>query len=298
MKVILATDGSESSEGAARFLTRFRFTPADEIAVLHVVPGVPFRHAGEPYSAALMQLGEEIAPGIIDATAGMLKGLRATISTAVTTGHPADAILDVAAQSGSDLIVLGHRRGSGFGPLLLGSTARAVAIASLRPVLVVKPSQGRPFRPVNTLFATDGSECSKETEKLLVSLPFPEDAGMTAVYASPSTYLEVPDRFYMELDERVKKITENLKGAEMKFAGEVLERAREALKARFGKVTIITAYGEPSEQILRTAKEMRADIIALGSRGMRGVRGMLGSVARNILGHAECSVLICKAKHG
>lgn len=30
--------------------------------------------------------------------------------------------------------------------------------------------------------------------------------------------------------------------------------------------------------------------------GMRGVRGMLGSVARNVLGHSECSVLIYKAK--
>jgi Fe-S cluster assembly scaffold protein SufB len=35
---------------------------------------------------------------------------------------------------------------------------------------------------------------------------------------------------------------------------------------------------------------------ALGSRGMRWVRGMPGGVARNDLGHADCSVLICKAK--
>jgi nucleotide-binding universal stress UspA family protein len=29
---------------------------------------------------------------------------------------------------------------------------------------------------------------------------------------------------------------------------------------------------------------------------MRGYRGMLGSVARNVIGHVECSVLICKGK--
>ncbi len=296
MKVLLATDGSESSEGAARFLARFRFTPADEITVLHVVPGVPFRHAGEPYSAALMQLGEEIAPGIIDATAGMLKGLRATISTAVTTGHPADAILDVAAQSGSDLIILGQRGRKAAGRLHLGSVARAVAIASSRAVLVVKPPREESAGPIKTLFATDGSECTRETETLLLSLPFPEDAAMTAVYVSPSTYMEVPDRFYLELDEQVKKITENLKKVEMKHAGEVLERTRGTLKTRFQNVKVMIEYGDPSEQILRAAKETGADIIALGSRGMRGVRGMLGSVARNVLGHAECSVLICKAK--
>ncbi len=119
---------------------------------------------------------------------------------------------------------------------------------------------------------------------------------MTAVYVSPATYMDVPDRFYLEMDERVKKITENMKEGEMKYAGEVLERARESLQNKFRNVAATIEYGDPSEQILRAAKETGADIIALGSKGMRGVRGMLGSVARNVLGHAECSVLICKGK--
>ena len=73
MKFLLATDGSEHSEGAARFLARFDLSALDHITVLHAVPGMPFPHGGGPYSAALMQLGEEIAPAIIDATAGLLK---------------------------------------------------------------------------------------------------------------------------------------------------------------------------------------------------------------------------------
>jgi nucleotide-binding universal stress UspA family protein len=290
MKILLATDGSEWSEGAARFLARFDLSPLDSVTVLHVVPGLPFRHAGVPQAAALMQLGEEIAPGIIEATAGLLKGLPATVATAVTTGHPAEAILDVAEQSGTDLIVLGNRGRKAF----LGSVARAVAINSPRPVLVVKPPQGKSDRPVKVLFATDGSDCARETEKLLVSLSFPADTAMTVVYVSLATYMDVPDRFYLEMDERVKKITANMKEAEMKYAAEVLERARESLQAKFRNVATTIEYGDPSEQILRAAGETGADIIALGSKGMRGIRGMLGSVARNVLGHAECSVLICK----
>ena len=100
MKILLATDGSQHSEGAARFLAQFEFSVLDRITVLHVVPGIPFPHSGEPYFAALMQISEKIAPEIIDVTASFLKGLRENVATAVTTGHPADAILDVAAQSG------------------------------------------------------------------------------------------------------------------------------------------------------------------------------------------------------
>lgn len=296
MKFLLATDGSEHSERAARFLARFDLSALDNITVLHVVPGIPFPHGDDPYSAALVQLGEEIAPGIIDETAGLLKDLQANVSTAVTTGHPADAILAVAAQADHDLIVMGSRGKKAIGAMLLGSVARAVAISAPRSVLVVKPPQGKSGGPLKVLFATDGSDCARETEKLLVSLPFSKDTTMTAVNISASMHTEIPDRFYPEMDDRIKKIVAGMKEVESKHAGEVLEQARTALKEKFRNVAILMKSGDPSEQILKAAMETGADVIAVGSRGMRGVRGMLGSVARNVLGHADCSVLICKAK--
>lgn len=296
MKVLLATDGSEWSEGAARFLARFDFSHADEITVLHVVPGVPFQRAGKLHSEALTRLGEEIAPGIVDAMAGYLKNLRASVSTAVTTGHPADAILDVAAQSDADLIVLGARGTKGIPSFLLGSVSRAVAISSTRPVLVVRPSQRTGPGPVKVLFATDGSDCAMETGRLLSLMPFPSDTSLTVLYVSLSTYMEIPDRFYPELNEQLKKIVAGMKEVESKHAEQVLERAGKSLKEGFRNVKTLMKSGDPSDQIVRAARDEGADIISVGGRGMRGVRGMLGSVARNVLGHADCSVLICKAK--
>ncbi|RPI36046.1 MAG: universal stress protein [Nitrospiraceae bacterium] len=296
MKILLATDGSEYSAGAARFLARFDFSQADEIAVLHVIPGLPFPHSGGPYSAALMQLGEELAPRIIDATAGILKGLSANVSTVVTTGHPAEAILNVAAQAGSDLIVMGNRGMKAIGSLLLGSMTRAVAINSSQAVLVVKPPQEKPDGPLKVLFATDGSECARETERVLSMIPFHPDTNVTAAYVSLSTYMDIPDRFCPGLDERLKKIMAGMKEAETKHAEKVLEQARTRLMDRFQKVTVLIKNGDPSEQILQAAQEKQADVVALGSRGMRGVSGMLGSVARNVLAHADCSVLICKRR--
>ena len=262
--------------------------------MLHVVHGQPFPHSGDTNYAALMQIGEEIAPGIVDETAGILKGLRANVSTAVTTGQPAKAIIDVATQSGTDMIVMGNRGMKAIGSLLLGSVTRAVAINAPQSVLVVKPPQGKPDRPLKVFFATDGSECARETERVLSLIPFHPDTSVTAVYVSLSTYMDIPDRFCPGLDERLKKIMAGMKEAETKHAERVLEQARTRLKDKFRNVAVLIKNGDPSDQILQAARETGADVIALGSRGMCGVRGMLGSVARNVLSHADCSVLICK----
>ena len=264
--------------------------------MLHVIHGRLFPYSGDAYYAALMQIGEELAPRIIDATAGLLEGLRPNVSTVVTTGHPAGAIMHVAAQSCSDMIVMGNRGMKAIGSLLLGSVTRAVAINSARSVLVVKPPQGKPDGPLKVLFATDGSDCARETERVLSLIPFHPDTSVTAVYVSLLAYMDIPDRFCAGLDERLKKITAGMKEAETKdggtssgtgpnaVAGEVPERGGACQKRR------------PVGADTSGSGETRADVIALGSRGMRGVSGMLGSVARNILSHADCSVLICKLK--
>jgi nucleotide-binding universal stress UspA family protein len=294
MKILLATDGSKYSDGAARFLERFNLSGADEITALHVIPGVPFPHSGGPYKAALMQLGEELAPLIIDETAGLLKDLRAKVSTAVTTGHPADAIVAVGKQSASDIIVIGNRGMKAIGSLLLGSVARAVAINAEQSVLIVKPLQGKQDGPLKLLFATDGSSCAEETERVLSLIPFRPDTCITAMYVSLSAYMDIPDRYCSGMDERMKKIVASMRLSETEYAEKVLEQARTRLQEKFRDVATLIKNGDPSEQILSAARETQADIIALGSRGIRGVSGMLGSVARNVLGHADCSVLVCK----
>ena len=294
MKILIATDGSKYSDGAARFLARFNLSQADEITALHVIPGVPFPHSGGPYNTALMQLGEELAPMIIDVTGGLLNSLRAKVSTAVTTGHPADAIVAVGSQSGSDLIVMGNRGMKAIGAFLLGSVARAVAIKSPQSILVVKPPQGRAEGPLKVLFATDGSACAEETEKILSLIPFYPDTSVTVVYVSLSTYMDIPEHVRQKLDDPLKQIVEQIKETETNHAEKIVDQARTRLKNKFRNVTAIMKNGDPSDQILQAARETGADIIALGSRGMRGVSGMLGSVSRNVLGHADCSVLVCK----
>jgi nucleotide-binding universal stress UspA family protein len=53
--------------------------------------------------------------------------------------------------------------------------------------------------------------------------------------------------------------------------------------------------GDPAHQIVEAAVEHDADLIITGSRGHSGLRRLLvGSVARNVVLHAPCSVLVMR----
>ena len=53
--------------------------------------------------------------------------------------NPANAVLDLAAQLEAEIIVIGTRRRSPVGKLLLGSLAQEILLGADMPVLLVKP---------------------------------------------------------------------------------------------------------------------------------------------------------------
>jgi nucleotide-binding universal stress UspA family protein len=54
------------------------------------------------------------------------------------------------------------------------------------------------------------------------------------------------------------------------------------------------AQGSADDVILSTAAEVGADLIVVGSKGMRGARRYLGSVPNSIAHGAHCAVLVVK----
>jgi nucleotide-binding universal stress UspA family protein len=60
------------------------------------------------------------------------------------------------------------------------------------------------------------------------------------------------------------------------------------------KVEAHAAQGNPDDVILSTAVEVGADLIVVGSKGMRGARRYLGSVPNSVAHGAHCSVLVVK----
>ena len=70
----------------------------------------------------------------------------------VLEGDPAPAILSCARRENVDVIVMGTHRRSGFSRMIKGSVAESVAVASNRPVILIKgvePASREPAEPAS-----------------------------------------------------------------------------------------------------------------------------------------------------
>jgi nucleotide-binding universal stress UspA family protein len=75
---------------------------------------------------------------------------------------------------------------------------------------------------------------------------------------------------------------------------EVLERVKDRVeKESIPCETIVRIGGQPHEFIVEEAKEKNIDLIVMGTHGKTGLKSVLiGSVARKVIGHAPCPVLV------
>jgi nucleotide-binding universal stress UspA family protein len=303
MKILLATDGSEYSECAAKFLTRMHWSPGDSITVFHAIYAIPFRKDEEFYSNMLKAVKKEIAPGILDSALAVLKPVKAAISVEIGEFSPDqctpdNCIVRAAESAGMDLIAMGARGIKGIASVFLGSVTRLVTINSSKPVLVVKPAGKRVSGKMKILFAADGSSYSRAAGEFLSSVPFPDDTEVTIMNVISSGFSDIPERFVLEVNERIKEAVASTRAMELSESEGVIEEARESLSKRFRNITVQSKVGDPSTEILKAGEATEADIIAVGCRGLTGMKGMMGSVSRNILAHSACSVLIGKSCRG
>lgn len=289
MRFLLATDGSEYSEIAARFLTRFDFSRDDEIIVLHVIAEVPYE---DDYRAQVKQFIRRAAPGILKSAANILKPVQARVATMEEEGYPDSTIVDIAANAGVDLIVMGARGIKGLKAFFLGSSTQSVVINSPKPVLVAKPAAWTSEGALRILFATDGSDSAEETGSLLTGLPLRSDTEVRIVNVARSAVSDIPESLIMEVDEKMKETVARIRTMEGERAEKVVDEAERKLRSRFSGVGRVIETGDPSVGILEESKKWKPDVIAVGSRGLRGIKGIIGSVSRRVLAHAGCSVLV------
>ncbi|QLG28625.1 universal stress protein [Halorarum halophilum] len=123
--VVLAVDENEErAESAAREVANLPGDPDEKrVTLVHVFQD-------NPSGASATQVASvRAAEDVLDAA-----GLDVEISEA--SGDPADVILDVAAEAGADLLVVGGRKRSPAGKALFGSVTQSVILNADRPVMV------------------------------------------------------------------------------------------------------------------------------------------------------------------
>ncbi len=296
MKILLPTDGSEYSETAAQFLTRLNLSRNDEITILHVISDDPFQDKEDYYYARIKEIKRSIASNILDSALNILKSVPAQIKTVLMDGYPDKCILEAAVDSKADIIVMGPKRLKGIKSRIVGSVTKSVSISSSKPALIIKPPQKEPADKMKILFATDGSDYAEKAGETLSLIPFHDNTEITIIHVITPAFYDIPDRFMEKIEVSVREDLKKYRSMELQESQKILARTAQYLSNKFSNIERLTTMGDPSEEILNAANEIKADIIVVGSKGMKGFRGVVESLSRYILSVADCSVLIGKTE--
>ncbi len=142
--ILLATDGSDASEHAAQVAVSMARTHGSKLTAVYVTDPYPFISIGQAnplglqaYMAAAQQTASE-AHARVSALCEQGGAPVALQARMVENVAAAPGIVQLAADEGADLIVVGSHGRSGIARLMLGSVANKVVAESPVPVLVVR----------------------------------------------------------------------------------------------------------------------------------------------------------------
>ena len=127
---------------------------------------------------------------------------------------------------------------------------------------------------------TDGSDTAAAAVSLAVELARQGGATLhfVSVFKDPATSVAVDPA---------------LTSAAAREACEELQ-ARAVRLAEGLPVECHVVCGSPADMIVKVAEGVEADLIVVGSKGMRGARRIIGSVPNSVAHNAPCHVLIAK----
>lgn len=98
-----------------------------------------------------------------------------------------------------------------------------------------------------------------------------------------------------QLSERIASSARSERVDLARVAEEELLRTAAALRQDDFVIDVHARGGDPAEVLIDVARELKADLIVVGSKGMSGVeRFLLGGVANKVSHHAPCNVLIVR----
>lgn len=272
MKTILVpTDFSECANNALRFAAFVAKKTGATLNLLHVheVPLIGYQGSIEatvddvPYMMSLLKATKAKMKKTLSLP--FMKDIKVVHN--IETGRICDHILKAAEKYEVDLIIMGTHGASGLQETIIGSNAERIAQNSLIPVLTIKDEFENP-KIEKIVFATDFSE---ETE-----YTFPEVEKLANLLDAKIEIVKIITKSEFETTQR-------------------LQRAIKRFKNKFKHSNyIISTYCDYNKQagIRHFAKNIQADIIALGTQGRHGLLHFFNNnITESLVNHSSIPIL-------
>jgi nucleotide-binding universal stress UspA family protein len=214
------------------------------------------------------------------------------VNLVLREGEPGAEIITFAERHGVDLVALETAGQSGIDRLILGSVAERVLRSAHGSVLAVHSAQDpRPVRLdrlSEIVCALDLSEASEVTLERALALAAVTGARVTVLHVVDAWHWDDPLPLARFHDEQARRL----------LADSANERLAELLgrRAPCAGVQSLITFGRPHSEILRVARQYRADAIVMGVRSKPSVvRFLFGSTAQAVLREAASVVLMVRA---
>lgn len=292
-KIVVGYDGSSESKAAVHWAASVAARRNRPLVVACAAGIDPGEKAAEQ-AQALAEEGAERA--------------RQSADIEVTAEAPAAGVVStlVGMSEDAELVVMGNRGRGRLRGALLGSAAFSVTIHAKCPVAITHDTvRALPSKELPIVVGTDGSEAGSiavreaarlasetgATLKVVVSYPSPtNEPWLTAHYPD-----EVVDKNVWERQVFDPDLDGTSGEQRQKQAAGFAHEAAEQVVAAYPNVDVelIVIAGRPERAIVEAAAD--ASLIVVGARGRGDFASLLlGSVSRDVIQHADCTVYVVR----
>jgi nucleotide-binding universal stress UspA family protein len=284
MNVLIASDGSASSLNATATFCRLSAPVPHNLTIMTVDEVTPFGFLDEEMRRQVTAMQSAQANECFLAADAVLKSNQRSGQHVERQGHAANEIVSWSDAHAIDLAVVGSNGGGIVSRLLLGSTSDAVVSHIHTSVLVVPPAKSPVPQPneCHVVIAWDGSDQSKAALRFLTTWRLVPTSRLTVV-----SFLPRPRDLPEEIEYDHKQIEQQ---------SQAMESELKELRECYSEVKVHVAESlHPASAIVEYAQSHKSSMIVVGDKGRTAVqRILIGSVARHILHHAPCAVLVVK----
>jgi nucleotide-binding universal stress UspA family protein len=266
-RLLVATDGSEQSEGAVRETINLAKVCSSKIYAISIIEANAELMASAP---GVFEKYEKQVRQHLEAVKARASKENIDCEIIIHEGEePFRHIVDEAAAKKAEMILMGRYGRTGLDRLLMGSvTAKTIGHSPCK-VMVVPGAARVSYKKI--LAATDGSKYSEAAAVEAISIA--KRCGGELIALSVAA-----------------------RDANLGAAKDSAERVKQIAEKEGIKVEGLALSGIPYEVIVDTAGRKGADLIVVGSHGRTGVKRLLmGSVTERVIGHSKSAVLVVRA---
>ena len=298
MKVLIAVDGSELANQAARFVGRLLSSKVDDLLLYYSPPSFQLASKTPVPESVLKKAASALAEGVFeDATYYLSPEIRSVTSTLTSSSLPAHGIVEAATQSDADLVVVGSKSAKRRFPFVLGSTARTVVHHTGKPVMVVRGEFKPNDEPIKVTIACDENRWADATG-LLREFSWPENTEATLLHVTEALSGEfldaVASRGMSNVENSAALVSEYQASVDkrMQTSADAMVQLQEHAPEIIRNASIDVTQGEVVEKLLHHVESENVDLLVLSSRRLGVIGRMLGSVTESLLSRCPCSLLI------